>query len=182
VGVSPASEQAAKDTVDDHHATWRLRNVKPKVSDVARLAQAYLRGDAAGGDYRSRPPPAGDRVASQHLNPRLDLIYQRLRSLAPSHPASETDTSRPASETDADFASGDHRRAAEGYGRRIVEHGDSGSHVWAGFAVSYGRSAGVHIGHPELLRAVYRHLTGTLEHHARPEQVAAWLYRGPTRR
>lgn len=164
---SPEVRRMAVDLVDEHRASWRLRNVVPNEVAVRAVAHALRRGepiptdetdDADDTDRVARTEPSGD-------NPLIRLVLARLengdemRALA-EDPVAFAARFPGATPADVHLVDGDYpttRRAA----LARIEAGTAGCRDWAALTVAHGRlclAPSPLVRRPELVRAAWERL------------------------
>ncbi len=166
----------------DHHATWRMRHLRPDRTTVAALADAWLSGHPhaptvlSGGDLE--PTPVADGTSSQA---RADLIRLGITTGDCRVLNASWRSVQDATTADLAYATGRFADAAQGYRAELAEKPD---HVpsWVGLglalsATGAGPAARALTRHPELVRAVRRRLGTITSNVPAPEPLAAWIGR-----
>lgn len=172
----------AVDSVIDHRARWRIRNLRPGEETVAELTAAWQAGAVP--PHPAGPPQvvAGDPPSAADT---LRLRLWHLRLTAPSQfdrVCAGDDADTPvAGVTAADVAyvRGDYALAAKLY-REQIEADPGPPAPWVGLALAQLRAghadtAAALLAAPELVRAVHARLRESGEQ-ADPESLAQWLH------
>jgi HEXXH motif-containing protein len=168
---------------DDHHVTWRIRNLRPDPAAVQTVVDAWRAGRPA----RALPDP---RLAPQ---PQQSVQGSRARLLAAvaadrpaQHLATDTPSAQPAPEYDGDVHDGDvhlvggrYDQAAAGYRKALADDAASMA-AWTGLSLARQRAADtaeatIWRTHPELVRALYCTLATQSGDPPSPEELARWL-------
>ncbi|MBA9004376.1 HEXXH motif domain-containing protein [Thermomonospora cellulosilytica] len=165
--LNPLAGILARDTIDDHVLTWRLRNLRPDPALLDRLADAWPAGT---------PEPLVDRPALTAAPPGAHGARAELRNLLLRDPSGFAALRQEG--PDAAQVRGEPAEAVAGYRARL-RTGPADPDAWAGLAVAARRlgvpGAGALLVVPEVVAGVHRRIaerTGVLPD---PLEVAAWL-------
>jgi HEXXH motif-containing protein len=164
----------------DHHASWRMRHLRPSPHDVAVLAEAWLAGRPRPPTIRQSadpmPTPVQDGTSS---NARADLVHLRL-IMGDTHELTSIRQSVPEATT-ADLALATRRfaDAAQGYRAELAADPDRVS-SWVGLGLALSAlgadpAARALVHRPELVRAVRRRVSVRSTDVPTPERLAAWI-------
>lgn len=177
----------ADESTTDHLVGWRLRNLRPDPAGIERLVAAWRSGRPCPSvDVRVGEPIRSERALEN--NPRLDLLYLRLRDrdrfdLLNDDIRALRALGIDASEADTAYAQGDLARAKQRYGTQIHATPDS-ARAWAGYAMACRPAAGAPSGawrgaglrrRPELVYAVYQRLRCAHGTAPEPDALSEWL-------
>lgn len=180
--VPAAAQTLAQDAADDHHVSWRMRNLRPDPSHIRQMVKAWDAGD---------PPPVGGAPAevvpsvSRALvhSVRLDLVGLRIGQPARfaqlvGDPTALAEAAPEATTGDLAYARGDFSAAIAEYRTLITAEPAQRAH-WAGLALALRRlkpspAATALLRQPEIVFAVYQRLA---EHGPTPtpDRLADWL-------
>lgn len=168
---------------DDHHATWRLGNLRPDPAAVRALAAAWQAG---------RPVPAitePDLVAEPERfmqSSRMRLLAAVAANRRPPAPDTRGAEVSAVHDGDAHLLQGRYARAAAHYRKALSGDGCDEAGVlaaWTGLAVTRLRTAdpaeaAAWRSRPELVRALHRALAVDCRQPPGPEELARWLGTG----
>ncbi|WNV88739.1 HEXXH motif domain-containing protein [Umezawaea sp. Da 62-37] len=175
--VPADSLSAARLAAADHHATWRLRHLRPDPLHVALLADAWLTSVPRPLHPEPRPTMVPAAEVPDDPTPRMTLTRTMLAD--PDQFAAIRDDPRiiPGT-TDADIAlvAGDVSAAARGY-LELVRDASDDACAWAGLGRAlHAKPAGAALLHrPELVKAVYRKVLRSSGSAPDPIRLAAWI-------
>ncbi|MGF7236412.1 MAG: HEXXH motif domain-containing protein [Frankia sp.] len=197
--VPPAELLLAQDAVRDHEIGWRLRNLRPRASDVAAWTDAWLAGRTPPGV--AAPSTVADSRPRFSANRRLGLTYLRLREperfselardpvrlAAAGARGSRDRPDQPVGDqpddgaiADACDVSGDLDGAIDAY-RRQLRRDPTRLDGWTGLALARRRQnprpgrRDPFVATPERVLAMHREIAARTGDHADPGQLAAWL-------
>ncbi|HEX6346855.1 HEXXH motif domain-containing protein [Umezawaea sp.] len=161
----------------DHHATWRLRHLRPDREHVAALATAWLAERARPLLPEPQPTMIPATEAPDDPTPRTTLVRASLAD--PDRFAAMTADPRTVpGTTEADLAlvTGDPRSAADGYLDLVRDRPDHAC-AWTGLGHAlHAQPAGAALLHrPELVRAVHREVQLRCGSAPDPVRLAAWI-------
>ncbi|MEH1128697.1 HEXXH motif domain-containing protein [Micromonospora sp. CPCC 206061] len=160
----------ATEAADDHRVGWQLRNRRPEMSAVRRLASVWQADLPCPHDsVRTETVGAAERMLTRST--RLDLA--RMRIVEPARFAALS-AGVEAMPGDIALAGGDLHAARLAYAAEIVatDHLDA----WIGIALACQRDAsGPRLRFPELCMAVYRQLGFIGDTPVDPLELARWL-------
>ncbi|HWO65410.1 MAG TPA: HEXXH motif domain-containing protein [Umezawaea sp.] len=161
----------------DHHATWRLRHLRPDRAHVAALAAAWLAGQPRPLLPEPHPTMIAAAEAPDDPTPRTTLIRASLADPGRFAEMTQAPQTIPgATAADIALVTGDPRSAAAGY-LDLVRTKPDDACAWTGLGHAlHAEPAGAALLHrPELVRAVHRevqHLSGPGPD---PVRLAAWI-------
>lgn len=141
--------------VADHRALWRVRHVVPDGPGIARLADAYLAGEA-----KLTGSTLDHRIAEEPVpgaSDRAPLFKAQALGLATTH----------ADPADLACAAGDVEAATAAYRRRLEADPDD-EQAWAGLTLT------LNTARPEVARALHRELRTRAVDRPDPVRLAGW--------
>lgn len=165
----------------DHHATWRLRHLRPDTGTVSALAEAWGKGDrwpklGTLPEHRT-PTPVPDGAWTDARTDLIRLLLSRDANALAEHGPAVPDVT----EADLALVTGDNDSALAGYRALLATDPDvPATIVGLGLALSArgtGPAARALLHRPELVRAVHRALRASSDSAPAMETVAGWIGR-----
>lgn len=169
---------------DDHHVTWRIRNLRPDPAAMQSVVDAWRAGRPAPVLPDPCLEPQPERFV-QSSRARLfaafaaDQQIQHLANDAPSTTPSAQMSDSAVRDGDIHLTEGRYDQAAAGY-RRALAHDAASMAAWTGLSLARQRAADaaeamIWRAHPELVHVLYRMLVTRSGEPPSPEALARWL-------
>jgi HEXXH motif-containing protein len=163
---------------EDHHVTWRIRNLKPDPEAVQTVADAWQAGRFAPVVPAPSLAPQPERFVQSSRAGLLATVAadRSVRHLAAADASPQLTAVR---DGDVHLIEGRYDHAAACYRTALSDDGASTA-AWTGLSLARQHAADsgeatIWRTHPELVHALYRALVARSSNPPSPEQLATWL-------